>query len=67
MRAAEIEDVRDARCQDTGFPGSGARQNQYGPVQALHRLALLRVEVGEVSRASRPKRPRGDAARGGRG
>jgi len=41
MRAAEIEDVRDARCKHTGFPGSGAGQHQHGTVQGLHRLALF--------------------------
>jgi hypothetical protein len=42
-RPAEIENVGYARCKDTGFSGSGARQNQHRPVQGLDRFPLFRI------------------------
>ena len=62
-RPAEVQNVRDAGGQDPGFAGAGAGQHQHGAVQGLHRLALLRVEIGEIGRRARAKGPRGNAAR----
>ena len=61
-RPPEIEDVRDARGEHAGLAGSRAGQHQHRPVQRLHRLALLGIEVGEIGRAALPERARGDAA-----
>ena len=63
MRAAEIEDVGDARGEHAGLAGAGAGQHQNGAVQCFHRLALLRVEVGEIGRRPGAERARGNAAR----
>ena len=67
MCAAEIEDVRDARCQHAGLAGSGAGQHQHRPVQRFDRLALFRVEVGEIRQIVRARGhgARGNAAGGG--
>ena len=52
LRPAEIQNVRYARCKDTGFSRSRAGQNQHGPVQGLHRLALFWIEIGQIGRTS---------------
>ena len=43
-RAAEREDVGDARRQHAGLAGAGAGQHQHRTVERLDRLALLGVE-----------------------
>jgi len=60
--AALAEDVGDARGQHARLAGAGAGQHQNRAVQRLHGLALLRIEPGEVFRAHRGARTRGDAA-----
>ncbi len=65
MRAAEIEDVGDARGQNAGFSGSRAGQHQDRPVQGLHCFPLLGIEVAEIGRAPRSHGARGYAPRGG--
>ncbi|MGY3356803.1 hypothetical protein ACVWZK_003466 [Bradyrhizobium sp. GM0.4] len=60
--AALAQDVGDARGQHAGLAGAGAGQHQNRPVQRLHSLALLRIEPGQVLRAYRGARTRGDAA-----
>ena len=61
-RPALAQDVGDARGQHAGLAGAGAGQHQNRSVQRLHRLALLRIEPGEILRAGRGPRTRGDAA-----
>ncbi|MGY4326214.1 hypothetical protein ACVWWG_000628 [Bradyrhizobium sp. LB7.2] len=61
-RAALAQDMGDARGQHAGLAGAGAGQHQNRAVQRLHRLALLRIEPGQVLRAHRGPRTRGDAA-----
>ena len=56
------KNVRYPRCQDTGFSGPGAGQNQHRAVQGHDRLALLRIEVLEIGRARGRSRARGDPA-----
>ena len=46
--AAVAEDVGDARGQHARLAGAGAGQHQHGAVERLDRLALLRVEPGEI-------------------
>src|SRR6185312_1655030 len=67
VRAAEVEDVGDAGGQDAGLAGAGAGQHEDRPVERLDRLALLRIEVGQVGQVVRARghRTRGDAAGGG--
>ena len=65
MRATEIQDVRDAGGQHARLAGSGAGEHQHRPVERLDRLALLRVEVGEIGRGAGAERTRGNTARGG--
>ena len=55
-RAAEAEDVRDARGQHPGLAGAGAGQHQHRAVQRLDRLPLLGVEVGEIAMRRRARR-----------
>ena len=67
VRAAEHQDVGDARGQDAGLAGAGAGQHQNGAVERLDRGALLRVEFmteGHVS-GTRSHRPRPNPAGGG--
>ncbi len=61
------QDVRDARGQHARLAGAGAGQHQHRPVQRLDRQPLLRIEVGEIGRAGRGARARGDAAGTGAG
>ena len=63
--AAEAEDVGDAHGEHAGLAGAGAGQHQHRAVERLHRLALLRIEPGEIGRATarRGAGARGDAAR----
>ena len=61
-RPALAQDVGDAGGQHPGFAGAGAGQHQNRPVQRHHRLALLRIEAGEILRTGRGPRTRGDAA-----
>ena len=65
--AAEAEDVGDAHGEHAGLAGAGAGQHQHRAVERLDRLALLRIEPGEIGRAAarRGAGARGDAA--GRG
>ena len=60
------EDVGDAGGEHAGLAGSRPGEHQYRPVERNHRLALLRIEVGEIGRRHGPARPRRDAAGGGR-
>ena len=66
-RAAEREDVGDARGQHARLAGAGAGQHQHRAVERLDRLALLRIEAGEIRRRHGRARARRDAAGGGRG
>ena len=66
-RAAEREDVRDARGEHAGLAGSGAGKHQHRPVERLDRLALLRVQPRKIGRGDIGARTRRDPARGGRG
>ena len=50
--AAEAEDVGDAHGEHAGLAGAGAGQHQHRAVERLHRLALLRIEPGEIGRAA---------------
>ena len=50
--AAEAEDVGDPHGEHAGLAGAGAGQHQHRAVERLHRLALLRVEPGEIGRAA---------------
>ena len=59
---ALAQDVGDAGGQHAGLAGAGAGQHQNRSVQRDHRLALLRVEAGEILRTGRGPRTRGDAA-----
>ena len=61
-RPALAQDVGDARGQHAGLAGAGAGQHQHGAVQRLDRFALLGIEAGEILRARRRTRTRGDAA-----
>ena len=49
-RAAEREDVGDARGQHARLAGAGAGEHQHRAVERLDRLALLRVQAGEIGR-----------------
>jgi hypothetical protein len=46
--AAGQQDMREARGQDAGLPGSGTSEHQQRPVDGLHRVALLGVETREI-------------------
>ena len=56
------QDVSDPGGEDASLAGSGTGQHQHRPLQRHHRLALLRVEIGEIGRARRRPRARGNAA-----
>ena len=64
--AAQAEDMGNARGQHAGFAGAGPRQHQDRSIQCFHRLALLRIEAGEIlrvpwhGRARRCRQPRAD-------
>ncbi len=61
--AAEAQDMGDARGEHAGLAGAGPGQHQHRSVQRLDRLALLRIEAGEIFRVPRRgPRTRGDAA-----
>ena len=72
--AAEAEDVGDAHGQHAGLAGAGAGQHQHRAVERLDRLALLRIEPGEIGapppprrgRARQCRRPRAAAVRSAR-
>ena len=59
-RAAEREDVGDARRQHARLAGAGAGQHQHRAVERLDRLALLRVQAREIGRrdTARARAPR---------
>ena len=65
MRAAEIEDVRDARGEHARLAGARAGEHQDGTIQRFHGLALLGIEIGEIGRRPRAHRACGNAARHG--
>ena len=56
--AALAEDVGDPRRQHARLAGAGAGQHQHRPVERLHRLALLRIEAGEITAAAADARAR---------
>ncbi len=66
-RAAEREDVRDARGEHARLAGSGTGEHQQRPVERLDRLALLGVQPGEIGRRHVGARTRRDPAGSGRG
>ena len=64
--AARGEDVCEPRGQHARLAGSRAGQHQHRPVHGLDRLALLRVQAGEIRRLprNRPSRIRSAALSG---
>ena len=66
-RAAEAEDMGDARGQHARLAGAGAGEHQHRAVERLDRLALLGVQPGEIGRGDGRARARRDPAGGGRG
>ena len=65
MRAPQIQYVCNAGGEHARLAGSGAGKHQHRSVERLNRLALLRVEVGEIRRGAGAERTRGNTARGG--
>src|SRR5947207_5543202 len=66
-RAAEREDVGDARGQDARLAGPRAGKHEQRPVERLDRLALFGIEPCQIGRRDIGARTRRDAARRGRG
>ena len=63
--AAGGEDMGDAHGEHAGLAGAGAGQHQHRAVERLDREPLFRIEPGEIRRAGRRLRARGNAAGGG--
>ena len=64
-RPPQVEDVGNSGRQDARLAGPRAGQHQHRPVQRLDRLALLRVEIGQIGRRAGAQSARGNASRYG--